>query len=392
MNPIQYPGVVSCNPTRYDLFLVGSDGRSYSNSWHEGQSKDELKSKWVAMTDSWSPHKYLYGLEGASIHAVSRAPGLIEIFVIGAGGIVWTRSGRWWSQGEFQGVTWSEKDTLAGWGRANDKLVFPEHKPIVATGRTSTQIDIFATGKDGRVYTSGRKYKPDNPQLQPYTSELESWFDFEPIGGYFPAGAPVAAVARTSDHLDLFVTGSDGRVYTSWWPSDTWWSGINDNWRSIGGYFPAGAPVTAVARKPEQLDVFITGKDGRVYTSWWPSETWWSGINDNWKSIGGFFPPGAQVSVISRNKDHLDLFVTGNDGRVYTSWWHQGSEWSGIQNHWTCIGGVFPPGAPVSAVARRPDSLDLFIVGSDGAVYTSWWTAGAPWSGVNDHWTSLGKP
>ncbi|MEH2466914.1 hypothetical protein, partial [Nostoc sp.] len=27
--------------------------------------------------------------------------------------------------------------------------------------------------------------------------------------------------------------------------------------------------VDAVARKPEQLDLFVVGNDGRVYTSWW---------------------------------------------------------------------------------------------------------------------------
>src|SRR5207253_11409266 len=62
---------------------------------------------------------------------------------------------------------------------------------------------------------------------------------------------------------------SDGRVYTSWWWLGNDWSGIHDNWRNIGGFFHPGAPVAAVARKPEQLDLFITGNDSRVYTSWW---------------------------------------------------------------------------------------------------------------------------
>jgi hypothetical protein len=99
------------------------------------------------------------------------------------------------------------------------------------------------------------------------------------------------------------------------------WSGINDNWRSIGGVFPHGAPVAATSRNPGNLDLFITGNDGRVYTSWWYAGSDWSGINDNWRSIGGVFPHGAPVAATSRNPDNLDLFITGNDGRVYTSWW-----------------------------------------------------------------------
>jgi hypothetical protein len=35
----------------------------------------------------------------------------------------------------------------------------------------------------------------------------------------------------------------------------------------------------------------------------------------------------------------------------------------------------------LSAVARMPEQLDLFIVGNDGRVYTSWWSAGHDWSG-----------
>jgi hypothetical protein len=100
----------------------------------------------------------------------------------------------------------------------------------------------------------------------------------------------LSAVARMPEQLDLFVTGNDGRVYTSWWSLGHQWSGINNNWEPIGGTFPAGAPVSAVARMPEQLDVFIVGNDGRVYTSWWSLGHQWSGINNNWVSIGGFFP------------------------------------------------------------------------------------------------------
>src|SRR5262245_51640457 len=132
------------------------------------------------------------------------------------------------------------------------------------------------------------------------------------------------------------------------------WSGVNDSWTAIGGFFPAGAPVSAVASNPNQLDLFITGNDGRVYTSWWNPVEGWSGFNNRWSPIGGFFRPGAPVSAVARNPNQLDLFITGNDGRVYTSWWNPNGGWSGFTNRWSPIGGFFPPGAPGSAVARNP--------------------------------------
>jgi hypothetical protein len=188
--------------------------------------------------------------------------------------------------------------------------------------------------------------------------------NWQPIGGIFPMGAPVSAVARTPDNLDLFVVGNNGGVYTSWWPasftfvpsspsSGNDWSGVNNNWRLIGGIFPVGAPVTAVARTPDNLDLFVVGNDGVVYTSWWPTGNDWSGVNNDWRPIGGFFPVGAPVSAVARTPDNLDLFVVGNNGGVYTSSWSAGSDWSGVSNNWLLIGGIFPVGAPVSPCALR---------------------------------------
>ncbi len=214
--------------------------------------------------------------------------------------------------------------------------------------------------------------------------------DWRSLGGIFPAGAPVTAVSRAPGNLDLFIVGNDGRVYTSWWSAGADWSGINDDWRPIGGFFRPGSRITAVARTGNNLDLFITGYDGRVYSSWWSAGVDWSGINDNWRSLGGFFPPGAPVAAAARTGNNLDLFITGYDGRVYSSWWYAGVDWSGINDNWRSLGGIFPAGAPVAAVARTGNNLDLFITGTDGVVYSSWWYAGVDWSGINDNWRPLG--
>src|SRR5262249_13225910 len=68
------------------------------------------------------------------------------------------------------------------------------------------------------------------------------------------------------------------------------WSGLGDKWRNIGGVFPAGAPVAAVSRNPNQLDLFICGSDSLVYTSWWTAGNDWSGLGDKWRRIGGKLP------------------------------------------------------------------------------------------------------
>jgi hypothetical protein len=324
---------------------------------------------WSGLYDNWRSIGGFFP-NGAPLSAVARTPENLDVFVCGNDGRVYTS---WW----FNGADWSGIND--NWRSIGG--FFPAGAPVTAVARKPGQLDLFVCGNDGRVYTSWWT------EGQDWSGINDNW---RSIGGVFPPGARVSAVARTPDNLDVFICGNDGRVYTSWWFQGADWSGINDNWRSIGGFFPAGAPVSPVARRPGQLDLFVCGNDGRVYTSWWNDSQDWSGVNDNWRSIGGFFPPGAPLAAVARTPDNLDVFVCGNDGRIYTSWWFGGADWSGINDNWRSIGGFFPAGAPVSAVARTGNNLDVFVCGNDGRVYTSWWFGGADWSGINDNWRSIG--
>ena len=360
-----------------DLIVSGTKDKVLRFETSEGRyelvfrisSHNAVQSPWSGANDNWMSIGGIFP-PGARVVATTRNADNLDVFITGNDGRVYTS---WWYAN-------------APWSGANDNWlsiggVFPAGAPVTAIAKSADSIDVFITGNDGRVYTSwwyeGAAWSGAN----------DNWL---PIGGFFPAGAPVTATSRNAGNLDLFITGNDGRVYTSWWYEGAAWSGANDNWLPIGGYFPGGAPVAAVARTPDNLDLFITGNDGRVYTCWWSSGAAWSGANDNWRSIGGYFPAGAPVTAISKSPDSIDLFITGNDGRVYTSWWYAGSDWSGVNDNWRPIGGYFPAGAPIAATSRNAGNLDLFICGNDGRVYTSWWYAGADWSGVNDNWAPIG--
>ncbi|WP_329580826.1 hypothetical protein [Streptomyces sp. NBC_01361] len=351
---------VSRRPDFLQLFGTGKDRRVHTSWWHDGEA-------WAATTTDWRwPSIGGVFPDGAPVSVVSRNPDHLDLFSTGNDGIVYTS---WW---DITGG-WSGRE---GWAPIGGG--FPAGAPVSVVSRNPDHLDLFITGNDGIVYTSWWDTAGE-------WSGREGW---APIGGGFPAGAPVSVVSRNPDHLDLFSTGNDGIVYTSWWDTAGEWSG-REGWAPIGGGFPAGAPVSVVSRNPDHLDLFITGNDGIVYTSWWDTAGEWSG-REGWAPIGGGFPAGAPVSVVSRNPDHLDLFSTGRDGIVYTSWWDAaGGGWSGYQG-WAPIGGVFPAGAPVSVVSRNPDHLDLFITGNNGIVYTSWWHTAGEWSGLHNTWMALG--
>jgi hypothetical protein len=163
----------------------------------------------------------------------------------------------------------------------------------------------------------------------------------------------VSVVSRAPNHLDLFVTGNNGRVYTSAWTDGMGWNGVN-GWFDIGGVFPVGAPVSAVSRAPERLDLFITGNNGHVHTSAWTDGMEWNGLK-GWHDIGATFPAANPAPAVARHAQQLDVFVLGNDGHVYTSAWTDGGQWTGPHG-WYDIGGVFAPYA--SALATYSLTLE----------------------------------
>jgi hypothetical protein len=80
-----------------------------------------------------------------------------------------------------------------------------------------------------------------------------------------------------------------------------------------------------VSRNPDHLDLFVTGADGVVHSTYWDAATSWA---DGWFAVAGVSAQaGSTVSVVSRNPDHLDLFVTGTDGLVHSTYWDAATGW-----------------------------------------------------------------
>jgi len=149
------------------------------------------------------------------------------------------------------------------------------------------------------------------------------------------------------------------------------------------------------------LDVFVTGLDGRVYTAaWQPGDEGFRG----WWPVGDLtVPQGASISAASRSADKMDVFATGLDANVYTAAWEPGDD--GFRGWWPVARGQSRPGAPVAAVSRSMDLLDVFVAGLDGRVYTAawqpgdegfrgWWNIGSLVTGQTDpavkQWTKVG--
>jgi len=278
---------------------------------------------------------------------VSRSPDHLDVFVVGTDGGVYTAA---W-QPDFT-------DWWHGWWPLLNGVAAPgAHVTVVSRGQD--KLDVFVVGTDGRVYTAA---------WQP--AFTDGWHGWWVVGNArVPQGAMVSAVSRDTDKLDVFVTDVNGDVLTAAWQSgDTAWRGW---WNLNGGKAVPGAPVTAVCRGKDKLDVFVVGTDGGVWTAaWQPAFTdWWHG----WWRVGNLqVPQGAPVHAVIRNLDKLDIFATDVNGDIQTAAWEPAFT-DGWHGWWKLRGGKAAPGAPVTAVSRSKDKLDVFVVGTDGRVWTAAW-------------------
>jgi hypothetical protein len=75
----------------------------------------------------------------------------------------------------------------------------------------------------------------------------------------------------------------------------------------------------------KHLDLFVIGTDNRIYSTWWDVSRGWAA----WFNVsGGIGKPGGQVAAISRVTEHIDLFTVGTDGLIYSTWWDGAVGWA----------------------------------------------------------------
>ncbi len=101
-------------------------------------------------------------------------------------------------------------------------------------------------------------------------------------------------------------------------------SGWNADWFPIPGqhtFDRERQQIAAVSRQPGVLDLFVIGFDNRVYSTFWSAATGW---NQEWFPLPGqhvFDHQKQHIAAVSRTPNNLDLFVIGFDNHVYSTFW-----------------------------------------------------------------------
>ena len=258
---------------------------------------------------------------------------------------------------------WNTENGWSAWFQIHPETVFDsENAHITAISRKSNQIDLFTTGLDGAVWSTF------------WTQEQgwNTWFQIHPQTG-FSQHTPVTVISREPEQLDIFKIGFDGVLWSNFWNQANGWH----DWFQIHPEIlhDINASVCALARKAGQLDLFVPLLYGSVWTTFWNDASGWN----DWFEIHSetaFNHPS--ISAVSRNPDQIDLFKIDNNGVVLSTFWNPDNGW----NAWFPIHAetVFNPEGIVTAISRNPDQIDLFTTGLDGAVWSSFWNFAKGWS------------
>jgi hypothetical protein len=282
---------------------------------------------------------------------------------------------RAYPQVKYVSVDWNKpyQPGWRAWAPAGaDALKAQPGAPVTAVwGPQGEHLRLFTTAPNGAVMTTG-------------WSQEFGWDPWSPAGdGIVAPGTDVTAVWRGThgDHLDLFASGADGVVRSTYWqPGIGWqkWFPVQADTR----IYP-GAKITAVWQEggDTHLDLFATGVAGTVLSTYWEIESGWV----PWFTIEDQkVTPGTSVTAVWRaGAPHLDLFASTNDGSVLTAFWEPGSGWQ----PWFAVAeqsDVATPTAAVAAVWSTPNHLDLLTIGKDtklvdGTVKSAAWDLGRGW-------------
>ena len=235
-----------------------------------------------------------------------------------------------------------------------------------AVARASDHLDVFWAAPDGSVWSN--------------------WWDaFANSGGWnlpfviAPAGnaepGTITCVARTRDHLDVFWVARDGSVWSNWYDAFA----NSGRWNLPFVIAPAGSAepgtITCVARTRDHLDVFWVARDGSVWSNWYDAFA----NSGRWNlpfviAPAGNAEPGT-ITAVARTRDHLDVFWVARDGSVWSNWYDafaNNGRWN--QPFVIAPAGNAEPGT-ITAVARTRDHLDVFWVARDGSVWSNWYDA-----------------
>jgi hypothetical protein len=270
-----------------DVFVRGKDNRLWQRSWNRDHWTD-----WARPPDSGD-----FELSSSPV-ADTMGPDHVHLFARGTDGQLWQK---WWT---------TAHGWLAGWEPRGGQII---GEPGVRS-RQPTVTDVFATGTDKRLwhrwFVAGKgwsawqrhKLKPADPHEQ---EQFELQDDFE-------LGSSPVADSMNADHAHVFVRAADGQLAKAWWTRELGWHG----WEIVGGKLVG--PPGAVSRQRTITDVFVRGTDNRLWQNSWDGDHW-----TGWAKHEDGFTLDSSAAVSTMHRDQVQVFARGTDGQLWGKRWRK---------------------------------------------------------------------
>ena len=345
--------------THMDLFWVHPDG-SINSTWWDAN----------VANGAWDPSRVFAATAPAKaiagpVTVVARTPDHMDLFWVHPDGSI---NSTWWDANVANGA-WDPSRVFAATAPA--KAIAG---PVTVVARTPDHMDLFWVHPDGSINSTWWDANVANGAWDP-TRVFAATAPAKAVAG------PVAVVARTPDHMDLFWVHPDGSINSTWWDANVA-NGTWDPTRVFAATAPAKAvagPVAVVARTSDNMDLFWVHPDGSINSTWWDANVA-NGAWDPTRVFAATAPAKAvagPVAVVARTPDHMDLFWVHPDGSINSTWWD-----ANVANGAWDPSRVFAATTPAKAVgrlinvlARAPTHMDLFWVHPDGSINSTWWDA-----------------
>lgn len=332
-----------------DLFVVNKAGRVVSNLW-EPNTPSGWMSWFVVGCDH--PDRYCPTfVQGAKVTALWRSKYThLDLFATDVKGVVWST---------FFDNGWVD------WFAISPETKLNPGAPIEAVwSKNEAQLDIFGTDAKGQgmwTWIGGGKL----------------WAAWSGIYGLSPLapGAPLTATWLWDySRLHVYAVNTYGGIPHVIKPADS-----NDRW-----YIRGGLPYDKVRlRSGSQLVVtwysgsaIVVGTD--VNGTVWESS--WNGNMDDkyqdWKYFAGQMAPGSDISITETGGSQI--FGMNSQGTIYGKTHAYGTvdQWGGWENvrHLDKVQAGYQTTGIHSPYDATNGHVDMFVVGSDGQVWTAYYT------------------
>jgi DNA-binding beta-propeller fold protein YncE len=268
--------------------------------------------QWIVFAIDSTGEVYSAGTSGGGPIGWITLPG--ETFAPGAPLVAVSRKANHWDlvafhpDGRMRTIWKGTKGGIQPWGAIGQAdLVFRPGTRITMVGRNDRQLDVFAVGPDGDLWTifwSG------------------GWSAWGSLGGQFSHEHQVGATGRNEDALDVAAFDHDGQLLVRWWGHDEGW---NPQWEA------RGTPRWGVVEPTVALLDNISGPSVPWLHAIWPSvdgsvhHAWWTKFSGRWSlehDIDHVIPTPTvrRGQHMSGNEFDADLF-----GDVEVQLWSDGT-------------------------------------------------------------------